>query len=321
MTTRTSLDREKTEVYTVILRASDLATPPSARKTATTTLVVHVSDDNDNYPQFSERTYSVTVPEDLDYTSDPIIARIRATDADTGNNAAVRYNIIGGNIQNTFSIDSQSGDVSLVKNLDYENAKNYRIVIRAQDGGLPARSNTTQLLVHIKDVNDNAPRFYTSLFQEAVSEGEPVGYNIVRVQAYDADEGLNAQIRYVIGARDFSGASTENFPIAVNPETGWIYTIKQLDRELCSKYQFTVIASDSGDPPQSASASVILTVTDVNDNDPYFDPKNYEVVVSEDVPTGTPVTSVTATDPDEDSRIHYEITVGNTRGQWQLFFL
>ncbi|XP_033222286.1 protocadherin-like wing polarity protein stan isoform X3 [Belonocnema kinseyi] len=318
VTTRTALDREKTEVYTVILRASDLATPPSARKTATTTLVVRLSDDNDNYPQFSERTYSVTVPEDLDYTSDPIIARIRATDADTGNNAAVRYNIIGGNIQNTFSIDSQSGDVSLVKNLDYENAKNYRIVIRAQDGGLPARSNTTQLLVHVKDVNDNSPRFYTSLFQEAVSEGEPVGYNIVRVQAYDADEGLNAQIKYVIGARDFSGASTENFPISVNSETGWIYTIKQLDRELCSKYQFTVIASDSGEPPQSASASVILTVTDVNDNDPHFDPKNYEVVVSEDVPTGTPVTSVTATDPDEDSRIHYEITVGNTRGRFSI---
>ncbi|XP_043461123.1 protocadherin-like wing polarity protein stan isoform X2 [Leptopilina heterotoma] len=318
VSTRSALDREKTEVYTVILRASDLATPPSARKSATTTLVVRVSDDNDNYPQFSERTYSVTVPEDLDYTNDPIIARIRATDEDSGNNAAVRYNIIGGNLQNTFSIDSQSGDVSLVKNLDYENAKNYRIVVRAQDGGMPARSNTTQLLIHVKDINDNPPRFYTSLFQEAVSEGEPVGYNIVRVQAYDADEGLNAQIRYVIGSRDFSGASTENFPIAVNAETGWIYTVKQLDRELCSKYQFSVIASDSGEPPQSASASVILTVTDVNDNDPYFDPKNYEVVISEDVPAGTPVTSVTATDPDEDSRIHYEITVGNTRGRFSI---
>ncbi|XP_051163355.1 protocadherin-like wing polarity protein stan isoform X2 [Leptopilina boulardi] len=318
VSTRSALDREKTEVYTVILRASDLATPPSARKSATTTLVVRVSDVNDNYPQFSERTYSVTVPEDLDYTNDPIIARIRATDDDSGNNAAVRYNIIGGNLQNTFSIDSQSGDVSLVKNLDYENAKNYRIVVRAQDGGMPARSNTTQLLIHVKDINDNPPRFYTSLFQEAVSEGEPVGYNIVRVQAYDADEGVNAQIRYVIGSRDFSGASTENFPIAVNAETGWIYTVKQLDRELCSKYQFSVIASDSGEPPQSASASVILTVTDVNDNDPYFDPKNYEVVVSEDVPAGTPLTSVTATDPDEDSRIHYEITVGNTRGRFSI---
>lgn len=318
VTTRTPLDREKTEVYTVILSVSDQATPPSARKTANATLVVRVLDDNDNYPQFTERTYSAWIPEDLDYTANPVIARIRATDADSGNNAAVRYAIIGGNTQNTFSIDSMVGDVALVKPLDYESTRSYKIVIRAQDGGSPARSNTTQLLVHVGDVNDNAPRFYTSHFQESVSENVPVGYSILRIQAYDADEGANAQIKYTIGARDFTGASTENFPITVNTETGWLYTTKQLDREQCSRYQFTVIAADSGEISKSASATVILTVTDVNDNDPYFDPKNYESVVSEDDPPGTPVTSVTATDPDEDARIHYEITAGNTRGRFAI---
>lgn len=130
-----------------------------------------------------------------------------------GPNAAIRFAIIGGNTQLQFSIDSLSGDVSLVKPLDYELMRNYRLVIRAQgtrrymyfiqtfdhilvdhvellnnmlfivtDGGSPSRSNTTQLLVNVKDVNDNAPRFYTSLFQEAVSESVPVGYSIVRVR-------------------------------------------------------------------------------------------------------------------------------------------
>lgn len=89
----------------------------------------------------------------------------RATDADQGNNAAIRYAIIGGNIQSQFSIDSLTGDVSLVKPLDYEVQRSHRLVIRAQDGGSPAKSNTTQLLVNVRDVNDNAPRFYTSLFQ------------------------------------------------------------------------------------------------------------------------------------------------------------
>lgn len=49
------------------------------------------------------------------------------------------------------------------------------------DGGSPSRSNTTQVLINVKDVNDNSPRFYTSLFQESVSESVPVGYSIVRV--------------------------------------------------------------------------------------------------------------------------------------------
>ncbi|XP_063987386.1 protocadherin-like wing polarity protein stan [Diachasmimorpha longicaudata] len=318
VTTRMSLDREKTEVYTVIINAVDQAPSPATRKSATTTLIVRVLDDNDNYPQFSERSYSTTISEDMDYTVNPVIARIRATDADAGANAAIRYAIIGGNTQNTFSIDSLSGDVTLVKPLDYETTDLYRIVVRAQDGGSPARSNTTQLLVHVQDVNDNAPRFFTSLLQETVSEGVPIGHSVVRVQAYDGDKGLNALIKYSIGARDFSGASTENFPIAVNPETGWIHTTKPLDRELNSRYQFTVIATDSGEPPKFGSATVVLTVTDINDNDPTFEPRNYETVVSEDDPPGTSVALVTASDPDEDAKIHYDITAGNTRGRFSI---
>ncbi|XP_023246804.1 protocadherin-like wing polarity protein stan [Copidosoma floridanum] len=318
VTTRTSLDREKTEVYTVIIQASDLANPQTERRTASATLVVRILDDNDNYPQFSERTYVVSIPEDFDYTINPVIAEIRATDVDAGLNAAIRYGIIGGNTQNTFQIDSQTGDVMLVKPLDYESVKNYKVIVRAQDGGQPAKSNTTQLIVRVKDVNDNVPRFYTNTFQEAVSENVAIGYSILKVQAYDADEGPNSQIKYSIGSRDLSGGSTENIPIAVNYETGWIFTIKQLDREQCSKYQFVVVASDSGEPARSASATVILTVTDVNDNDPYFDPKSYEVVVAEDDSPGTAVTTVTATDPDEDAKIHYEITSGNNRGRFSI---
>lgn len=148
-----------------------------------------------------------------------------------------------------------------------------------------------------------------------MSESVSIGYSILKVQAYDADEGANSQIRYSIGPRDLSGGSTENFPITVNGDTGWIYTIKQLDREQNSKYQFVVVASDSGEPPRSTSATVMLSVTDINDNDPVFDPKSYEVMVSEKDPPGHQVVRVTATDPDEDSRIHYEITSGNTRGK------
>lgn len=56
----------------------------------------------------------------------------RATDADEGQNAAIRYAIIGGNTQGQFSIDSQSGEVSLMKPLDYEANRSFRINIRAQ---------------------------------------------------------------------------------------------------------------------------------------------------------------------------------------------
>ncbi|KAJ8914679.1 hypothetical protein NQ315_017377 [Exocentrus adspersus] len=318
ITTRTMLDRENTEVYTLIVQATDLANPQTARKSSSASVVIQILDDNDNYPQFSERTYTVSLNEDISWLDNPVIAHIKATDVDQGVNAAIRYAIISGNTQSQFAIDSLTGDVSLVKPLDYETLRNYRLVIRAQDGGSPARSNTTQLLINIKDVNDNSPRFYTSLFQESVLENVPTSYSIVRVQAYDADEGPNAEIKYTLSSRDATGASTDDLPLAIDSHSGWIYTTRDLDREEQSKYIFQVIATDQGTPSQFASSSVVITVQDVNDNDPIFEPKIYESVVAEDDQLGTPVATVTATDPDEDTRLHYEITNGNTRGRFAI---
>ncbi|XP_049833037.1 protocadherin-like wing polarity protein stan isoform X1 [Schistocerca gregaria] len=318
VTTRSVLDRERSEVYTLTVMATDQGLPVSERRSSTSMVVIRVLDDNDNYPQFTERTYSVQVPENINWTVNPVIATIKAVDADQGNNAAVRYAIIGGNTQNQFSIDSLSGEVSLMKPLDYETTRNYRLVIRAQDGGSPSRSNTTQLLVNVKDVNDNAPRFFTYLFQESVSESVPVGFSIVRVQAFDTDEGENAAIQYSIAPRDEAGRPASDLPLTVDEKSGWIYTIKELDREETPRYQFQVIAKDGGTPPKSASASVVITVQDVNDNDPVFEPKLYEAVVSEDDPPGTPVTTVTATDKDENPRLHYDISSGNMRGRFAI---
>ncbi|KAK9696737.1 Laminin G domain [Popillia japonica] len=307
ITTRTVLDRETTEVYTLIVEATDQAVPQNARRSSSATVVIRILDDNDNYPQFTERTYTVNVSEDISWSENPIIAHIKATDADQG-----------GNTQSQFAIDTITGDVSLVKPLDYETLRNYRLVIRAQDGGSPARSNTTQLLINVKDVNDNPPRFYTTLFQESVTENVPSGYSIVKVQAYDADEGENANIKYMIAPRVYGGGSTEDIPLTIDSHTGWIYTTKELDREERAQYMFQVIATDHGTPPLSASATVIITIQDINDNNPVFEPKIYETIISEDVAPGSSVALVTATDADEDKRLHYEITNGNTRGRFAI---
>lgn len=106
------------------------------------------------------------------------------------------------------------------------------------DGGNPSRSNTTQLLVNVRDVNDNAPRFYTALFQESVVENVPIGHSIVRVQAYDADDGENARITYQIHSFD---PAQESLPFGIDPDTGWIVTVRDLDREENHHHEFEVI--------------------------------------------------------------------------------
>lgn len=61
-----------------------------------------------------------------------------------------------------------------------------------------------------------------------------------------------------------------------------------------------------------------IFLQDVNDNDPKFSPNYYEATIAEDQSPGSPVTTVTASDPDEDSRLHYEISSGNTRGRFAV---
>lgn len=307
-----SLDRETTSFYSLVIQATDLGLV-SDRKKSTTTVEITVLDDNDNYPQFTEKSYTVEALEDINWLNNPVIARVKAIDLDSGINAAVRYSLIGGNTQGHFVIDSLSGEITIVSPLDYESARSYRLVVRAQDGGSPAKSNTTQVLVKIKDVNDNDPKFFTSLFQESVMENVPVGHSIVRVQAYDADDGNNSLISYSIQSNRFI-----NMPMMINKDTGWIVTTRVLDREENSLYDFVILASDHGSPVRSATASVIIRVQDINDNDPVFEPKIYSASVSEVDPPGTPVISVTATDKDEDPRIIYQITNGNMRGRFNI---
>lgn len=312
VTTRSSLDREITPFYSLLIQASDVGLV-SDRKTATTTVEITVLDDNDNYPQFTEKSYTTEVQEDINWLNNPVIAKVKAMDSDSAMNAAVRYSLIGGNTQGHFVIDSLSGDITVVSPLDYESARSYRLVVRAQDTGSPAKSNTTQVLVKIKDVNDNDPKFYTSLFQESVVENVPVGHSIVRVQAYDSDDGNNSLISYSIQPNRYP-----KMPITINKDSGWITTTRILDREESSLYDFNVLASDHGSPVRSATASVIIRIQDINDNDPVFDPKIYGASISEIDPPGTPVISVTATDQDEDPRLIYQITNGNVRGRFNI---
>jgi cadherin EGF LAG seven-pass G-type receptor 1 len=78
ITTRSGLDRERLEVYTLVVMATDQGLPSAGgQRSSTATVMVQVIDDNDNYPQFTERTYTVQVPEDVNWSENPVIATVK----------------------------------------------------------------------------------------------------------------------------------------------------------------------------------------------------------------------------------------------------
>ena len=64
-----------------------------------------------------------------------------------------------------------------------------------------------------------------------------------------------------------------------------------------STYSFTVTVRDP-DPTHVDTASVVVTIYDVNDNAPVFSPANVSISISESVAVGTSVARFTATDKD-----------------------
>jgi len=314
VTTISALDREVATSYRLVVAAVDNCLDVAERRTATTVVVVTVLDENDNRPQFENATYHVDVLEDVDALTSPVIARIRASDADEGVNGVVKYSLAGWNYDGTFEIDSSTGDLSVASPLDFETTTQYHLTVRAQDSGIPPSANTTNVVVRVVDVNDNVPRFYTPIYQSSVAEDVPVGTTVVRVQAYDADSDLNGRITYSISDGE------PDMALTVDPDTGAVYTTAGLDREKVARYSFHVEAVDGGSPSHTATAAVEITVRDVNDNSPVFDPKVYRETVSEEAVPGAPVVVVTAVDADanEHARVSYAIESGNDRSSFHI---
>ena len=313
ITTLRVLDREKQDFYRLLVTASDKALI-AERQTSTATVEMYILDENDNRPYFDKSLYSIEVNEDIDYSNKPTIAEVAAFDLDIGLNGVIRYSISSGNELGTFAIDSESGQVMLVKSLDYEKYSSFQLTIRAQDSGNPPKSNTTVVNIKVLDINDNDPCFLLPLYQALITENIPKGTNVLKLQAYDSDSGLNGALLYTI-------INNQNYlPFTIGQSTGQLVTNGTIDREQKSRYFFKVEARDQGEVSRSVIVPVEINVRDVNDNAPVFAQAAYDATISEESALGSSVAIVSATDNDEaeNGQFSYSIHSGNTLNAFNI---
>ena len=144
------------------------------------------ADVNDNPPEFASKYYFATIIEGLEVGTD--VVRVMATSRDIGRNAEIHYSIIGGNEQRKFTIDPQTGLVSVNGEIDHERALEYFLTIQATDGGSPPLTNHATVNITVADANDNAPVFTQLSYSAAVNENSPTGSAILTVTATDLDQ-------------------------------------------------------------------------------------------------------------------------------------
>uniref|UniRef100_A0A8C0IBR3 Cadherin related 23 n=1 Tax=Bubo bubo TaxID=30461 RepID=A0A8C0IBR3_BUBBB len=309
-------DRERQSFYSLVVTVEDEGNPSLS---ATTTVYVTVLDENDNAPTFRQQLYEVTLDEGPD-TLNATLITVQALDRDEGPNGTVAYAITEGNILGTFHIDSATGQIRTVKELDYEISHGrYTLIVTATDQ-CPIISrrltSTATVLVNLNDINDNCPTFprpYEGPFD--VTEGQP-GPRVWTFLAHDGDSGPSGQVEYSIIAGDPLGE------FVISPVEGELRVRKdaELDRENIPFYNLTIAARDRGVPPLSSTILVGIRVLDINDNDPVLLNLPMNLTLSENAPVSSFVTRVLARDADKgpNALLTFDITAGNTENAFYI---
>ena len=302
----------------------------SNRLQDTASLMIIVTEANDNTPLFSLPAYTVVLLENATVSPMPILT-VTATDSDVGTSGDLSYGLLddvqagGGNFDHvTFQVNSATGEIRLAQSLDREQDHEYQLVLVAQDGGNPGRSARVPINIRILDINDNFPIFQQKSYPIELHENTTIGTLIVHTNATDKDlvqlsqsssasDVLNGLVRYSIVDGNAAGR------FSVNQTTGEVTLIAALDRETTDAYDVIIRAMDGGG--LHTDVHMLVTVLDNNDNAPIFLSQQYNASISEDAPPGVDLVQVEANDTDYlglHSTVRYSIIGGNPMSVFQM---
>ncbi|KAL3877425.1 hypothetical protein ACJMK2_035131 [Sinanodonta woodiana] len=269
--------------------------------TDTATVVVTIENVNEYSPKFDNETYEAWIQEGA--KNETFVINVTATDGDRDGSSKISYTLSGANT--SFAVDKTTGQVvtnCTPKDLDREHQEDIYLRITATDEG--GRMSQAQLIIHLLDVNDNAPTFQQTRYTAILDENSTTFINesFLIVKATDKDAGNNSVVLYEI-----ENISTFCKNFTIDNETGEMRLSSTLDYEALNDLSngvinLTVYAYNYGAHNVSGNVTVTIVVQDVNDNAPQFNKNGYLGSINETAVEGTLVVQINATDGDKTAR-------------------
>uniref|UniRef100_A0A672QC12 Cadherin-related family member 1 n=1 Tax=Sinocyclocheilus grahami TaxID=75366 RepID=A0A672QC12_SINGR len=271
----------KREIFNIKVKASEVSPEGKRLDFAVTTVTIRVVDLNNHPPTFFGENGPQNVFELTMYEHPPEGEflrglKITVNDSDQGSNAKFHLRLVGpGRMLRVVpqTVLNEAQVTVLVEDsaaMDFEKSQFLTFKLLAIEIDTPERfSATADIIIHLLDTNDNAPKFSSDFYIARIPENSPGGSSVVSVTATDPDSGLWGVVKYSI-----YGSGADLF--LIQPDSGIIYTQPwaSLDAEVKSKYNFYVKAEDSDG--KYSLAEVFVTIMDLNDHSPAFNENSLE---------------------------------------------
>lgn len=164
---------------------------------AHTQVNIYIEDVNDNAPEFESSTVRISIPENAELGT--ALYAANAHDKDSDKSGTVRYRLTNVDDMHTtntislssplstvnrkinpnlFSIDAETGHLTLLHHLDYESAQRHSLIVTATDLGEPSLTSNLTILVEVQDVNDNSPVFEQNEYSVSVVESMQINSQV-----------------------------------------------------------------------------------------------------------------------------------------------
>ena len=268
------LDREVQEFYSFQVKVTDPINPNFEK---IITVEITVLDVNDNDPNPAKAVYNVTIFDNVTINTE--ILKIEANDQDLGLNGMVTYTLLMGG-DGKFSLNSTTGQITVIGMLDARMQNFYKLYIKAQDSGSITRSANITVNIFVLAVNMFPPEFLNSPFSVTIKENHGMMNLVINATAIDRD---GDPVSYSL-----LNPSGMVLPFSID-QNGIITVNGSIDFETIASPTFTfqVQAYANGD---TTKANVTIVIANINDNTPAFGQQMYTGSINENSPQGTNVT-------------------------------
>lgn len=249
------------------------------------------------------------------------ILTVNATDADSEQNALIRYSLK--NPPMGFSIGEETGILyANLSKIQKPLKTDIQLTVIATDSGIPPLSSTATVRIHINSKSHIKPHYLQHQYRTTINENTPRGTIVTKLLSVDSVAELSelSGIFFEIITGDDEGVFEVTYP------ESYLILTKALDREKNDYYHLRIQMMEVGmqqhKEDNSSIINVFVAVEDANDEKPVFQPNKYEIELSESVPLKYSITTILAIDNDQpntpNSEVVYDITSGNDMGIFSI---